>query len=87
MLISVDNASFLWVSFYKILKVSSVPLEFNYLAIVNPPISALLVREGREKRLLGEGYKTVNKKRNVKISKGGGYTKGEREGFVYRRKQ
>ena len=31
--------------------------------------------------------KTANKKRNVKMSKGGGYTKGKRKVFVYKRKQ
>ena len=67
-----------------------MPLEFNYLAIVSSH-SLRHFGKGRERlpenRLLGEGYKIFNKKRNVKMSKGGGYTKGKREVFVYRRKQ
>ena len=65
-------------------------LEFNYLAIVSS-LYFCPFGKGRERltenRLLEEGYKTVNKKRNVKISKRGGYTKGKREVCVYRRKQ
>ena len=67
-----------------------MPLEFNYLAIVSS-LYLYPFAKGRERlcenRLLGEGYKTVNKKRNVKMSKEGGYTKGKREVCVYRRKQ
>ena len=66
-----------------------MPLEFNYLAIVSS-LYLCPFGKGRERlpknRLLGEGYKTVNKKRNVKMLKGGGYTKGKREIFVYGRK-
>ena len=90
MLILVDNAIVSWVSFYKILKALSVPLEFNYLAIVSS-LYLCPFGKGRERlpenRLLGEGYKTVNKKRNVKMSKEGGYTKRKKGVFVYRRKQ
>ena len=67
-----------------------MPLEFNYLAIVSS-LYLYTFAKGRERlpenRLLGEGYKRVNKKRNVKMSKEGGYTKGKREVCVYRRKQ
>ena len=74
----------LWVSFYKILKFLSVPLEFHYLAIVS---SLHLCRSGKGRkrvpkiRLSGEGYKPVNRKKNVKMSKGGGYTKGGKGSF------
>ena len=61
-----------------------MPLEFNYLAIVSS-LYLCPFGKGRERlpenRLLGEGYKTVNKKRNVKMSKGGDYTKGEKRSF------
>ena len=71
-------------------KALSVPLQFNYLAIVSS-LYLFPFGKGRERlpenRLLGEGYETVIKKRNVKMSKGGGYTKGKREVFVYRKKQ
>ena len=83
MFISVDNASVSWVSCYKILKALSVPLEFNYLAIVSSLYHLPFVK-GRERlpenRLQGERYKTVNKKRNVKMSKGG-YSKEEKGSF------
>ena len=90
MLISVNNGSVLWVYFYKILKALSVPLELNYLALVSS-LYPFPFGKGRERlpdnRLLEEGYKTVDKKRDVKISKGERYTKGKRDVFVYRRKQ
>ena len=61
-----------------------MPLEFNYLIIVSS-LYLCPFSKGRERlpenRLSGEGYKTVNKKRNVKMSKGGGYTKGEKGSF------
>ena len=47
-LISVDHASVLWVLFYKILKVLSVPLEFSYLPIV-PSLYILPFVKGMER--------------------------------------
>ena len=89
MLISVDNASVLSVSFYKMLKALSVPLEFSYLAIVLS-LYPCPFGKGRERlpenRLKGEGYKTVNKKMNVKMSKGGCFTKKERSSFCLQKK-
>ena len=66
------------------MKALSVPLKFNYLAIVSSLYHLPFVNERErlpENNLQGEGYKTVNKKTNVKILNRGGYTKAEKGSF------
>ena len=79
MLISVENASVLWVTVLK--NFEGFVSAFGIQLFSHSFILYHLPFVNKRERLQWEGYKRDNKKTNVKILNRGGYTKGEKGSF------